>query len=146
MTERPPHVLVYRVLPAGEHAPTALGDRGYHLPAVVRVLRPGDKASLLERAERGSDRLRRDALDIGQRPGRQRAKAIQTYQNRNLKKARIGRGVGRRVELAKPPTDSTHGHAQVNRRSREASGRLSHGGKVAPQMQVAKSNLPNLTY
>ena len=146
VAERPPHVVVYRVLPAGKQASAASGDRGYHLPAVIRVLRPGNEPTLLEPAERGSDRLGRDALDLGQRPGRQRAKTVQTYQNRDLKEARIGGGVGRRVELAKPPADSTHGQAQVNRGRCEVRGCLGHGRKLASQIQVAKSSLPNLTY
>ncbi len=147
VTERPPHMLIYCVLPAGEHAAAAFGDRGYHPSAVGGVLRADDKASLLERGKRGSDRLRRDALDIGQGSGCQRAETVQTYQNRDLKESGIGGGVGRRVELAKSPTDSTDGHTQVNRRSREASGCLGHGGKASIpnagcEIQSAKVDLP----
>jgi hypothetical protein len=61
-------------------------------------LRPDDKPALLERAERGTDRLRRGALDPGQRPGRQRSKTVKPRQDRELEKAGVGGGVRRRVK------------------------------------------------
>jgi len=140
--EYPPHVLVYRMLSAREHAAATLGDAGYYFPAVAGILGAGDKSSLLERAERGSDCLGCDALDIGQLPGRQRSETVQPYQHCDLKKPRIGCRIRRGVELADPPTDSTHRHAQVDRAPREVSGSLGHSGNPS----ISKSGLPNLTY
>ena len=140
--EYPPHVRVYRMLSAREHAAATPCDAGYYLPAVAGILRAGDKSSLLERAERGSDRLGCDALDIGQLPGCERSKTVQPYQHCDLKKPGIGCRIRRGVELADPPTDSTHRHAQVNRAPREVSGCLSHSGNPT----ITKSRLPNLTY
>jgi len=124
------HPLVDGVLTTGQRAPARGGDAGDHAPRVDGVPLSRDKTSPLEGAERRSNRLRSDALDLCQLARAQRAVAVETGEHRDLEQPSSVGVIAGPVDLPDASCDPANRKTQVKGCTHRIRSLVGHGVMV----------------